>query len=380
MLFPRTIASRLKKAILSGPDRGIILYGPRQAGKTTLLKHMLTTIDPPALWFTGDDVRTQELFGEPRLDRLSEAVGNTKLVVIDEAQRIPHIGLSAKLLIDELRMRVVLSGSSSFDLANKVSEPLTGRITTMFLYPLSLAELPKDELTKSSEALEGLLRYGMYPAVHARRGQLQKEQYLSDLINTYLYKDMLMIEGVRKPKKLLDLLSLLALQVGSEVSIAELCRRLGLSRPVIEKYLDILEKMFVVVNVRGLSRNVRKEIYKTSKYYFFDIGLRNALIRNMNPLAIRSDTGALFENFCAMERVKLHANSRRPTNYYFWRTWDQKELDWVEERGGKLNAYEWKWSDTRRISRAMRDVFLTAYPGSTISSVTRESYHMLAKM
>lgn len=380
MLFHRTIESRLRKAIMFGPDRGVVLYGPRQAGKTTLLKHIMTTVERPALWFTGDDLRTQELFGAPRLDQLSRAVGDTKLVVIDEAQRIPNIGLSAKLLIDELHARVVLSGSSSFDLANKVSEPLTGRITTIFLYPLNIAELPKDVLTHPSEVLSDFLRFGMYPAVCTRRGERQKEQYLADLINTYLYKDMLMIEGVRKPKKLLDLLSLLALQVGSEVSVAELCSRLGLSRPVVEKYLDILEKMFVIVNVRGLSRNLRKEIYKTSKYYFLDIGLRNGLIRNTNPLTIRTDTGVLFENFCAMERLKVLSNAGSPTNYYFWRTWDQKELDWVEDRDGKLSAFEWKWSEKRGISKKTREKFLHVYPGSTISSVTRESYHLLTNI
>jgi len=380
MLFYRTIESGLRKAIISGPDRGIVLYGPRQAGKTTLLKHIFTTVKQPALWLTGDDLRTQELFGEPRLDRLEEAVGDSKLVVIDEAQRIPNIGLSTKLLIDEFHIRVVLSGSSSFDLANKVSEPLTGRITTMFLYPLSISELSKDILTKQSDILEGLLRYGMYPAVQARRGELEKEHYLADLINTYLYKDMLMIEGIRKPKKLLDLLSLLALQVGSEVSIAELCSRLGLSRPIVEKYLNILEKMFVIVNVRGLSRNLRKEIYKTSKYYFLDVGLRNALIRNTNPLSIRSDSGVLFENFCAMERMKLLSNFGRPTNYYFWRTWDQKELDWVEDRDGKLSAFAGKWSSKRGISKKTQEEFLRAYPQSDIRAITRETFVKLTKI
>lgn len=373
MLFHRTIESRLRKAITSGPDRGIVLYGPRQAGKTTLLKHILATLKQPALWFTGDDVRTQDLFGSPRLDTLTEAVGDATLVVIDEAQRIPNVGLSAKLLIDELNIRVVLSGSSSFDLANKVSEPLTGRITTVFLYPLSLAELPKDTLTKPSDALEGLLRYGMYPSVHMRKGEGNKDRYLADLISTYLYKDMLMIEGIRKPKKLLDLLSLLALQVGSEVSIAELCGRLGLSRPIVEKYLDILEKMFVIVNIRGLSRNLRKEIYKISKYYFLDVGLRNALIRNTNPLAIRTDAGVLFENFCAMERMKLLANFERPANFYFWRTWDQKELDWIEDRGGILTAYEWKWSEDKGVHRATREAFISAYPHSHIHVITRKT-------
>lgn len=380
MLFHRTIEEKLTQAITSGPDRGVVLYGPRQAGKTTLLKKILKDSALPALWFTGDDLRTHELFGMPRLDRLTDATGDAPLVVIDEAQRIPNIGLSAKLLIDEMGKRIVLSGSSSFDLANKVSEPLTGRIITMFLYPLSLSELPKDALTSSPDALEMLLRYGMYPAVHTRRGERAKDLYLTNLINTYLYKDMLMIEGIRKPKKLLDLLSLLALQIGSVVSVAELCGRLGLSRPIVEKYLDILEKMFVIMNIRGLSRNLRKEIYKTSKYYFIDLGLRNALIRNTNPLPIRQDVGALFENFCAMERVKYLANTEQPTNFYFWRTWDQKELDWVEERGGKFTAFEWKWVEKRSVSRATREAFLHGYPDSTIHRVTRETIASLTRV
>ena len=214
--------------------------------------------------------------------------------------------------------------------------------------------------------IEEFLRFGMYPKVLTTETTEEKERYLYDLVNTYLYKDILSFEQVRKPKKVIDLLSLLALQTGSEVSIAELTKHLALSRPIVEKYLDILEKMFVIVNLRGFSRNLRKEIYKTSKYYFVDLGLRNALIRNFNPLRLRSDTGALFENFCIIERMKTLNNRNRFANFYFWRTYDQKEIDFIEEHDGKIFGYECKWGEEKGRTPAVFKEFSKAYPGSIL--------------
>lgn len=365
---------------LESDPRIILLYGPRQAGKTTLIKQIISEKEG-AVFLTGDDIRTQDLFSIPNLDSLRAVVGeNTKILVIDEAQRIPDIGLSLKLLFDARPFPIIASGSSSFDLANKVNEPLTGRASVFKLYPLSLLEIPVTLPDTSAVAhLEEFLRFGMYPRVITIEGEEEKKRYLNDLINLYLYKDILTFETVRKPKKVIDVLALLALQIGSEVSIQEIAQQVGLSKVIVEKYLDILEKMFVVINLRGFSRNLRKEISKTSKYYFVDIGLRNAIIQNFNPLHLRSDAGALFENFCIIERMKAMGNRQQSANYYFWRTYDQKEIDLVEEREGQLFTYEFKWSTKKRTSGSSVHEFLSTYPRSTHEQVTPMQLEMFLK-
>lgn len=366
MLIDRSLLPFIEKQ-LNGEPKIILLYGPRQAGKTTLINQIIKGKEE-VMFLTGDDIRTQELFSVANLGQLKAGVGDAKILVIDEAQRITDIGLSLKLLFDDRPFPIIASGSSSFDLANKVNEPLTGRAIIFRLYPLSFLEIPvtlPDILTISR--LEEYLRFGMYPKVITTIGEREKQKYLQDLVNLYLYKDILTFETVRKPKKVIDLLSLLALQIGSEVSIPELAQNLSLSRIIVEKYLDLLEKMFVIINIRGFSRNLRKEISKTSKYYFVDLGLRNALIQNFNPLKIRNDTGAMFENFCIIERIKAMENRQRTANYYFWRTYDQKEIDLVEEREGKLFTYEFKWSTKVKTVGSGAHEFLQTY---------KESVHM----
>lgn len=372
MIINRDLAKNLQK-YLGGEPKVLILYGPRQAGKTTLLNHLLIKTDRATIAeFTGDDLRTQELFGTPNLSKLKQAVGGRKLLVIDEAQRIPDIGLSLKLLFDSLKIRTITTGSSSFELANKVNEPLTGRAAIFLLYPIAIGELsPTLPDTSLAPRLEEFLRFGMYPKTLTITGEEEKQKYLNDLISNYLYKDILAFESVRKPKKIIDLLSLLALQIGQELSVAELSRHLALSVGVVEKYLDILEKMFIIINIRGFSRNLRKEIYKTSKYYFVDLGLRNALIRNFNPLNIRTDTGVLFENFMIMEKIKKANNSARPANFYFWRTYDQKEIDLIEEKGGLLSAFEIKWSKGQ-VKAPQK--FLEAYKNSTFEVINKDNW------
>jgi len=377
MLIERSIHAHIK-AILSGEPRILMLYGPRQSGKTTILKMLLAEHAEKAAYFNGDDLRVQEIFSQHNLDILTKAIGNHQLIVIDEAQRIANIGLTLKLIFDSLQVHIVASGSSSLELAGKVSEPLTGRTTTFFLYPLSLEEAAYGELETSYKVrLEESLRFGLYPRVVTLTAEEDRQSYLIELINAYLYKDILAFDSVRKPKKVVDLLTLLALQIGSEVSIAELSQHLALSKPIVEKYLDLLEKMFVIVNLRGFSRNLRKEVYKTSKYYFMDLGMRNSLIRNFNPLHLRNDAGVLFENFCVIERQKVLSNRRHFANFYFWRTYDQKEIDLIEEREGTLFGYEFKWSEKRKIPRSTFREFQQAYPQSELRIIIPDTIDRL---
>lgn len=373
MIINRNLFSLIQKQLNAEP-KVIILYGPRQAGKTTLIRLLLSQSQTPHLYFSGDDLRTQELFSRADLERLKAVIGANRLLVIDEAQYIENIGRTLKLIFDDNPIHIIASGSSSFDLANKISEPLTGRVVTFTLFPLSYDELPLPPLYASNaERLEEFLRFGMYPKVVTLETHREKEDYLYELINGYLYRDVLTFESIHKPKKVIDLLTLLALQIGSEVSIAELATRLALSKPVVEKYLDILEKMFVLVNLRGFSRNLRKEISKTSKYYFVDLGVRNALIRNFNPLHLRADVGALFENYAILERIKCFSHQRRFANFYFWRTYDRKEIDLIEEQQGMLTAYEFKWGEGGKLPKAARE-FTAVYPNSQFQQVTPATF------
>lgn len=372
MFIERTIEKQLKEAI-NGERKVIIVYGPRQAGKTTLIKLLTSKISGEVQFFTGDDLHTQDLFSKNDLEALRRAIAGTDILVIDEAQRIENIGLSLKLVIDNLPVKILVSGSASFDLADKLSEPLTGRTRTFWLYPLAWSEVAeKYRATSKDVIMDELLRFGLFPKVQTLLAEKEKENYLYEYLNNYLYKDLLIFGGVKKPKKVVDLLSLLALQIGYEVSIAELAQNLSLSQPTVVNYLDTLEKMFVLINLRGFSRNLRKEISKTSKYYFMDLGLRNALIRNFNKVNIRDDTGALFENWFIMEKIKRASNIFQPANFYFWRTYDQKEIDLIEERAGKLFGFECKWSAMKKIS-APSD-WLKSYPNASYEIVNSENY------
>ncbi len=351
MYFQRKITDQVAQAVKKG-GKVIIIYGPRQAGKTTLIDHLNQDLAWQAERFVGDDLATQNIFSRHELDFLKKTVGNAKLLIIDEAQKIENIGLSLKLLIDNQPITIIVSGSASFDLANKVDEPLTGRTKTFYLYPLSYQEVAASYARASADVVIGeMLRFGMLPAVHNLTEEKDKIDYLNEYINKYLYRDLLTFENVKKPKKVIDLLALLALQIGGEVSVAELAQNLAISRKTVESYLDILEKMFVIYNLRGFSRNLRKEISKNSKYYFYDTGVRNALLNNFNPLNVRADAGAMFENYFVMERIKLAANENKRTNFYFWRTYDQQEIDLIEERDGKLIGYECKLSLNAKIKK-----------------------------
>lgn len=346
MFIPRRVTSDLTELIKKG-QKVLIIYGPRQAGKTTLINHITKDFHEDEIKrFVGDDLFTQNIFSRNELTSLKSVIGSAKYLIIDEAQKIDNIGDSLKLLIDNCQpLTILASGSSSFELADKVSEALTGRSQTFWLYPFAHEEIKEKYSNMSADlAMSDWLRFGMLPAVVTQSDEKSKRAYLDNYINNYLYRDILSFKKVKKPKKVVDLLALLALQIGNEVNVAELAQNISLSQQATANYLDLLEKMFIIVNVRGFSRNLRKEISKTSKYYFLDTGLRNALIHNFNPLNIRDDVGDLFENWFIVEKMKQANNHQNPANYYFWRTTDQQEIDLIEERDGKLIAYECKWS------------------------------------
>jgi len=377
-MFDRIIAPAILEQLKQVPGQAgaaIILYGPRQAGKTTLIRSLLAQT-PDALMLTGDDLYTQTLLQRHELEHLKGVIGNAPLVFIDEAQRIANIGLSMKLMVDHLPVRVIASGSASFELADRLPEPLTGRARTFHLHPLSWPELAgKYRLASPETALSDMLRYGMYPRMHVLESERERQEYAYDYINHYLYRDLLEFEQVKKPKKVIDLLLLLAHQMGREVAVSELATSLGMGQRTVEGYLDVLEKMFVLMNVRGFSRNLRKEVTKTSRYYFCDVGVRNALIRNFNALSLRGDVGELFENWFVMERVKRASNERRSTGFYFWRTYDQKEIDLIEERDGHLSAFECKWSASGRAKAPAE--WTAAYPQADYNVATRDNWPLL---
>lgn len=373
MLIDRTILNELQKS-LNKAKTVTILYGPRQAGKTTLMNKIAGMLDKETYkQYDGGDLYAQDVFGRPELSALKKEIGNAKYIFIDEAQKITNIGLTLKLIVDHLPVKVIASGSASFDLANKLNEPLTGRTDTLWLYPLSYAEIVGSRQQTSNDTFfDTLLRFGMFPKVHQLDGDEEKQKYLVEYVNTYLYNDLLALGNIKKPKKVIDLLSMLALQIGQEVSVSELACNLGLSHQTVDNYLDVLEKMFVVYNLRGLSRNLRKEINKTSKYYFWDLGLRNAIIRNFNSLSLRADVGQMFENWFVMERIKFVSNSQKFANFYFWRTYDQKEIDLIEESGGKMLGFECKWSETKKIKTPRE--WLNTYPNSEFVPVNKENF------
>jgi predicted AAA+ superfamily ATPase len=371
-MYQRTITQYFRGG-LGKPGTALILYGPRQAGKTTLVKKLLEEV-PDAVTFIGDDLYTQSLLARHELEHLKRIVGNASTIFIDEAQRIEHIGLSLKLLVDHLPVTVIASGSASFELAGRLSEPLTGRARTFQLHPLSWEEVAdKYRVTAPDTAMEEMLRFGMYPRIQTLESNQEKEEYLYNYINHYLYRDLLAFEQVKKPRKVVDLLALLAHQIGKEVAVSELSNALGISQKTVENYLDVLEKMFILINIRGFSRNLRKEVTKNSRYYFADVGLRNAVIRSFVPLSLRNDAGALFENWFVMERIKQAGNYRRFTGFFFWRTYDQHEIDLVEELDGKLTGFECKWSPAKAGAKTPKD-WLKGYPDADFHVITRENW------
>jgi len=370
MRLPR-IYDDLEKHL--APNRVLVLYGPRQVGKTTILQSYLATTKWKYRLEVGDDIHAQEIIGSKDLRWLTEFTEGYNLIAIDEAQRIPNIGLGLKILVDNIPgIRVIVTGSSSFELSGQVGEPLTGRKKTLILYPLSQYELRSQHSAYDLKRdLENFLIFGSYPEVLTARKRSDKIAVIMEIVGSYLLKDILELDRVKSSKVLLDLLRLLAFQIGKEVSLRELAAQLGIDYKTVARYIDLLEKSFVLYNLRGYSRNLRKEITKKSKYYFYDNGIRNGIISNFNVLPRRGDIGPLWENFLVSERAKLQAYKPIRSNNYFWRTWDQKEIDFIEEREGMLYGFEFKWG-AKKIT-APRD-WLEAYPESVFTVIDREGY------
>ena len=357
------------------PNKVLILLGARRVGKTAFIKNYLSAI-PTAdyLQLNGEDIHDSDLLKERSVANYKRLLANVKVLVIDEAQNIPEIGLILKLIVDTIEdIKVIATGSSVFDLSNKLGEPLVGRKNTIYLFPLAQIEFNKYENFKeTTQKLEERLLFGSYPELEQYPDWNDKINYLKEIVNSYLLKDILVYEGIKQSNKILDLLKLIAFQLGQEVSLQELARQLGISKNTVESYLDLLSKVFVVYKVPGFSRNLRKEITKSNRWYFYDNGIRNAIIANFSRLDSRTDVGALWENYLASERVKFQNYTQKTVTNYFWRTYDQQELDWLEEENGILHGYEFKWNENRKAK--IPTAFAKAYPEASFEVINKGNY------
>ena len=357
------------------PNKVLLLLGPRRVGKTVLIKSILDELhDEKVLKLNGEDMATEALLKVRSIENYKRLLFGYTLLVIDEAQKINEIGSILKLMVDEVPgIKILVSGSSMFDLNNKLGEPLTGRKKTFMLYPLAQMEyIQIENLVQTKSNLDQRLIYGSYPELLKLNRAIDKENYLNELVTDYLLKDILAIDGVRNASKMMDLLKLIAFQIGKEVSYDELGKQLGMSKNTVERYLDLLSKVFVVFKVSGFSRNLRSEIVKSSKWYFYDLGIRNTLVSNYAPLDLRADRGDLWENYCLVERLKYLSYSETKAYYYFWRTYQQQEIDWIEDRGGQLFAFEIKWNENKKVK--VPTAWKTAYPEASFDVISPANY------
>jgi predicted AAA+ superfamily ATPase len=369
-MISRTLTKFLQERFFK--RKAIVLVGARQVGKTTLLNALAAANTSKTLFLNCDEPDIRERFLLPNSAQLRALVGENEIIFIDEAQRVKDIGITLKLLIDLFPTRqIVVSGSSALELSNRINEPLTGRKFDFRLFPLSTAELVAhtDALTET-RLLEHRLIYGMYPDVVNNPGM--ERELLGNLASSYLYKDIFVFQDIRKPEIIERLLRALALQVGQEVSNSELAQLLGIDVLTVRRYMDLLEKAFIIFHLSSFSRNVRNELKKSQKIYFYDNGIRNALIANFTPLPLREDTGRLWENFLISERIKQNQNLLRNAKSYFWRTTQQQEIDYIEEKDGVLSAFEFKKKAGKRANCPA--TFSNNYPGTAFTVITQENY------
>ena len=356
------------------PNKVVLVFGARRVGKTLLVKEILAKVNEPVLILNGEDINVHDKLAIRSVENYKQILGTYKLLYIDEAQKIPEIGEKLKLMIDEIDgLKIIISGSSSFDIHKDAGEPLTGRKYTFNLYTFSENEYNQIENSISKiDRLSERLVFGNYPELLHLPDRDDKIDYLNEMISSYLLKDILVYEHIKNSQKIFNLLRLVAFQIGGEVSLQELGKQLGISKNTVEKYLDLLNKVFILHKVEGFSRNLRKEITKNSRWYFLDNGIRNAVIANFNPVHARNDIGALWENYMISERLKYQSYKRISSNNYFWRTYEQQEIDWVEEREGSLFGYEFKWKEDKfKIPTQWK----SAYPGASVELINVNNFN-----
>lgn len=355
-------------------NKVILLLGPRRVGKTVLMKQLIANSKESYLLLNGEDIDVRKQLVNRSVQHYKRLLGNKTFLMIDEAQKIPEIGEILKLMVDTIDgLKVLVTGSSAFDIGNYTGEPLTGRKKTFNLFALSETEFyqVEDDIQKIANLKQRLV-FGNYPELLHLKNAEDKTAYLKDLVNSYLLKDILEFENIKNSDKIFDLLRLIAFQVGNEVSNTELGQQLSMSKNTVERYLDLLSKVFILHSVSAFNRNLRKEIVKSKKWYFYDNGLRNILIGNMKPIELRNDIGALWENYIISERLKHQSYKNILVYNYFWRTYDQQEIDWIEERGGQLHTYEFKWNSKKKAKQPV--AWQKTYKNTTFEVINSDNY------
>jgi hypothetical protein len=367
----RNVIEKVKNTLFK--NKVVIIYGARRTGKTTLVKEILKDYPENSRYINCEHLVNKDALASRNIEKLKSFLGNYKLIVLDEAQNIDSIGHILKLLIDTYpEIQIIATGSSSFDLANQTGEPLVGRSRSFLLYPLSLNELKSQyDLPFIEAKLEHFLRFGSMPSVFNLSNEEAIEE-LNQITSHYLYKDILIFEGIKKSQIIENLLKVLALQLGSEVSFREISQLIGITHNTVARYIDLLEKCHIVFSLDSLSRNPRNEIKLSKKIYFYDLGIRNSIIQNFNALDLRNDIGALWENFCIIERMKLQQTKNIYYNKYFWRTNTQKEIDYIEEYGGVLHTFEFKWNPKKKVPQP--SLFKELYPENTFTIINKDNF------
>ena len=374
MKIKRIIEEKIRGKLLKSPRKIIIIYGPRQVGKTTLAKDILNKINKKIITINADESRYIDILSSRDSRKMSRLISDYEVLFLDEAQRVPDIGINLKILFDQFpHLKIITTGSSSFELANQVQESLVGRTWTYKLYPISFLELKEDKTDfEIREQLEERMIFGSYPEIFSLENDQDKKKFLAEITGSYLYKDVFELAQIKSPSKIRDLLKLLSFQIGNEVSMNNLSSNLGMAKETVMRYVDLLEKSFVIFRLSGFSRNLRKEVRKKDKIYFYDLGIRNAVIDNLKSLKDRFDRGQIWENYLIAERKKYLDYLDIQAGSYFWRVHTGAEVDYLEESEGSLNTFEFKWSKNKK-ARIPKS-FLDTYPSSNFSLINSDNF------